>query len=139
MAMLNPITRNPELKEWHAPAILGSRRPIEYQTENGFAIVRLCDIDESQSMSGTKHCFVVRDPNSYELEITVEISLAAASEACLQNPEHLSPQSSFWINCAERHLADYLWKVEDYPPGAKLIVDRLTIDDFDVARRWKTT
>jgi len=47
--------------------------------------------------------------------------------------------SSYWICCAERHLATYLWENDDYPPEGILIVEQLTVDDFDLAIRWETT
>jgi len=111
-------------------------RPIEYQTENGFAIIRLCDVDESVSMAGTKHSFIVRDPHGYELEITVDITDAAVAEVIRRSRGRLTLESSYWISCAERHLATYLWENDDYPPDAKLTVSQLTLDDLDLARRW---
>lgn len=113
--------------------------PIQYITENGFTIIRLCDIDESITAEGTKHSFVVRDPHGYELEITVDISDAAAAEIIGRSSERLPLNSSYWICCAERHLADYLWENDDYPPEARLKVDVLTLNDLNLARRWEAT
>jgi len=109
---------------------------IEYQTENGFAIIRVCDVDESVSMAGTKHSFIVRDPHGYELDITVDITAAAVAEVIRRSRGRLTLESSYWISCAERHLATYLWENDDYPPDAKLTVSQLTLDDLDLARRW---
>jgi hypothetical protein len=111
--------------------------PIQYVTENGFSIIRLCDIDESITAGGTKHSFVVRDPHGYELEITVDISDAAAAEIISRSSERLPFNSSYWICCAERHLADYLWESDDYPPEARLKVDVLTLNDLNLARTWE--
>lgn len=111
--------------------------PIQYVTENGFTIIRLCDIDESITAAGTKHSFVIRDSHGYELEITVDISDPAASEIVSQSRWRLSLNSSYWICCAERHLADYLWENDDYPPEARLKVDVLTLNDLNLARRWE--
>ena len=111
--------------------------PIQYVTENGFSIIRLCDIDESITAGGTKHSFVVRDPHGYELEITVDISDAAAAEIISRSSERLPFNSSYWICCAERHLADYLWESDAYPPEARLKVDVLTLNDLNLARRWE--
>ena len=112
--------------------------PIQYVTENAFSIIRLCDIDESITASGTKHSFVVRDPHGYELEITVDISDSAAAEIISRSSGRLSLNSSYWICCAERHLADYLWENDDYPPEAGLKVE-VTLNDLNLARRWETT
>ena len=136
--MLNPMTRN---MERHAEALATDKsqarpRPIELQTENGFAIIRLSDVDKTVSMTGVKHCFIVRDPQGYELEITVDITEAAVAEVLRRSRERLTLESSYWINCAERHLAAYLWENDDYPPDAKLTLDQLTLDDLDLARRW---
>ena len=110
--------------------------PIQYVTENGFSIIRLCDIDKSITAGGTKHFFVVRDPHGYELEITVDISDSAVAEIISRSSGRLSLNSSYWICCAERHLADYLWENDDYPPEARLKVEVLTLNDLNLARRW---
>ena len=112
------------------------QRPIEYLTENGFSIVRRCDIDKSIPAAGTKHSFVVRDPHGYELEIIVDISDSAIAEIISRSRGCLSLNSSYWICCAERHLATYLWENDDYPPKAELKVEMLTLNDLDLARRW---
>ena len=110
---------------------------IQYVTENGFSIIRLCDIDESITAEGTKHSFVVRNPDGDELEITVDISDAAAAEIISRSSERLPLNSSYWICCAERHLADYLWESDAYPPEARLKVDVLTLNDLNLARHWE--
>ena len=111
--------------------------PIQYVTENGFSIIRLCDIDESITAGGIKHSFVVRDPHGYELEIAVDISDSAVAEIVSRSSGRLSLNSSYWICCAERHLADYLWENDDYPPEARLKVEVLTLNDLNLARRWE--
>ena len=110
--------------------------PIQYVTENGFSIIRLCDIDESITAGGTKHSFAVRDPHRYELEITIDISDSAVAEIISRSRGRLSLNSSYWICCAERHLADYLWENGDYPPEARLKVEVLTLNDLNLARHW---
>jgi hypothetical protein len=110
--------------------------PIEYLTENGFSIIRLCEIDKSISGTGTNHQFLVRDPNGYELQITVDVSASAIDQIGRRSRGRISNDSSFWISCAERHLATYLWENDDYPPDAKLTVNQLTLDDLDLAIRW---
>jgi hypothetical protein len=112
------------------------RRPIELQTENGFCIVRRCDIDQNSSTGGTEHCFVVRDPYGYELDITVDFSAAPIAEVSTRSAGRITNESSFWINCAERHLADYLWEADDYPPDGRITVEYLTPVDVDSAQRW---
>ena len=115
------------------------QRPIEFLTENGFSIIRLCDIDESITAGGTTHSFVVRDPHGYELKVTVDISDSAVAEIISRSSGRLFLNSSYWICCAERHLANYLWENDDYPPEARLEVEMLTLDDLNLARRWEAT
>lgn len=122
-----------ELISDHSPK---ASAPIEYFTENGFSIIRRCDLDDSISPSGTKHYFIVRDPHGYELEIVVEIDNKAVSEVMWRSRGRLSVTSSYWLALAERHLADYLWENDDYPPDAALSVDELSLNDLDLARRW---
>ena len=64
--------------------------PIQYVTENGFSIIRLCDIDESITAGGTKTSFVVRDPHGYELEIAIDISDSAVAEIISRSSGRLS-------------------------------------------------
>ena len=116
----------------------GEHRPIEFLTENGFSIIRLCDIDDSVQAVGLVHRFLVRDPDRFELEITVEIAEDLAMDLYRRSRGRVSSDNSFWINCAERHLAEYLWENDDYPPDAKLIVDQPSLDDLNLATRWGT-
>lgn len=113
-----------------------ARKPIRYLTENGFSIVRRCDVDKSVSFTGKEHCFVVGDMDDYELNITVNISDRAVAEVMFRARGLLTLESGYWIVCAERHLADYLWEHGDYPSDGILTVDQLTLDDLDLARRW---
>lgn len=118
----------------YAPA---ENHPIEYLTENNFSIVRGSDLNETILESAPTHSFVVRDPYGYELEITVEIAGEVIAEVIRRTRGRISLTNSFWISLAERHLADYLWENDDYPPDARLLVDQLTPDDFDLAIRWE--
>ena len=110
--------------------------PIQYVTENGFSIIRLCEIDKSIPAMGATHEFLVRDPHGYELHITVHISSNPIAEIDRRSRGRISNVSFYWLSLAERHLATYLWENDDYPPGARLEVDDLSLDDIDLARRW---
>ncbi len=112
-------------------------RPIELITENGFSIVRACDLDGGSAPVSSGYTFVVRDPHGYELDIAVEIDRPAVLEVIKRSEGRISGESPYWISCTERHLADYLFAEDDYPPGAGLRVERLTPDDLDLARRWQ--
>jgi hypothetical protein len=111
--------------------------PIQYLTENGFRIIRRSDVDDSFPKDGIEHGFIVRDPDGYELDITVTFSIAAAAEIIRRCFSRLTFESSFWISAAERHLADYLWRQGDFPPDARLTITEPDIDDLNLARRWE--
>jgi hypothetical protein len=111
-------------------------RPIELITENGFSIVRLDDVDGANAAASGGYTFVVRDRDGYELEIAVAIERPAVLEVFKRSAGRISIANSYWICCAERQLADYLWENDDYPPADSLKVERLTPDDLDLARRW---
>jgi hypothetical protein len=111
-------------------------RPIELITENGFSIVRLSDVDRAKTQSTGSYSFVVHDPDEYVLEINVEIDPQVIEEIGRRSEGRISRESSYWISCAERHLAEYLWEYDDYPPGARLAVHQSSPDDCDLASRW---
>src|SRR5262249_25894245 len=75
-------------------------------------------------------------PYGYELDITVDFSQASIAEVIRRTRGRLTLGSAYWITCAERHLADYLWETDDYPPDGRITVDCLTPDDLDMASRW---
>ena len=112
------------------------REPIEYLTENDFRIIRRCDVDDSFPKDGLEHCFIVRDPDGYELDVTVNFDTRAAAEVIERSRRRITFESSFWVTAAERHLAEYLWEHNDWPPDGNLRIDQLTLDDIDMAGRW---
>lgn len=112
-------------------------RPIELITENGFSIVRAGDLYGGGATDVSEHSFLVRDRDGYELDIAVQIDPSAVLEVVKRSAGRISADSSYWICCAERHLADYLWEEDDYPPNATLKVAQLSPDDLDLARRWE--
>jgi hypothetical protein len=111
-------------------------RPIELITDNGFSIVRAIEFDGRRPSPAGKYEFVVCDAHGDQLEITVEIDGKVVIEITLRSRGRISSQSSYWICCAERHLADYLWEEDSYPPDGKLTVEELTLEDLNLANRW---
>jgi hypothetical protein len=109
-------------------------RPIEFQTDNGFSIICLSDINNSIPATGLVHQFLVRDPDGFELEVTVEITGSLAEALAWRSRGRLSVDSSYWLSCAERHLAEYLWDNEDYPPDGKIIVDEPILDGVGIQK-----
>lgn len=114
-------------------------RPIELITENGFSIVRASELDGAMPSPAGKYEFVVSDAQGHQIEITVEIDGKVVIEITLRSRGRISSQSSYWICCAERHLADYLWEEDSYPPDGKLTVEELTLEDLNLANRWGRT
>lgn len=112
--------------------------PIQYLTENDFRIIRRRDVDESSPKDGIEHCFIVRDPDGYELDITVTFDTSAAAEIIQRSRRRITFESSFWISAAERHLAEYLWEENDFPPDAMLKISQPNPADIDSALRWDT-
>ena len=114
-------------------------RPIELITENGYSIVRPGESDgPGRALEGT-YVFMVTNPEGSEREITVGIDQQAVNEITLRSGGRISSESSYWIVCAERHLAEYLWKNNNYPPDGKLRVEQLTLEDLNLAARWGAT
>ena len=111
------------------------KKPIQMLTDNGFSILRSCDLD-GRTVEPGRYCFVVRDPNGYEAEITVRIGHVAAQEVAARSYGKINGNSGYWTALAERHLADYLWRESDYPPDDLLVVTQLTPIDCDLALRW---
>jgi|SRR6266498_975025 len=114
-------------------------RPIELITENGFSIVRASELDGAPPSPAGRYEFVVGDEQGNQMEITVEIDGKVVIEITLRSRGRISSQSSYWICCAERHLADYLWEEDSYPPGGKLTVEQLALEDLNLANRWGRT
>lgn len=115
-----------------------SRAVVSVVTENGFTVVRSCDVDaEAPSVAG-KHCFVVQDDGGAEHEVTVEFSEEAAALVRRRRRSPLSPENSFWLNCAERSLATYLLEKNRLPPGGILVIEDVCPDDLEAARRWSS-
>ena len=116
----------------------GRYRPIELITENGFSIVRASELDGAKPSIAGKYEFVVRDAHGDQLEITVEIDGKVVIEITLRSRGRISNKSSYWICCAERHLAEYVWENDACPPDERLRVEWLTPRDINLAIRWKT-
>lgn len=106
-------------------------------TENGFSILRAWEIDGVPPPITGSYPFLVRNAQSVERPIAVEIIDAIVVQIELSTRGRITQGHSFWICCAERHLAIYVWEHDDYPQGDKLRVDRLDPDDLMTSIRWQ--
>ena len=112
-------------------------RPIEVVTENGFSILRLWEIDRvPPPLSGSYH-FIVRNSQGVERETIVEIADQVIVQVEVSTRERIRLGSSFWICCAERHLAIFVWTTDDFPQGDKLSVSQLDPVDLITAIFWR--
>ncbi len=111
-------------------------RPIELVTENGFSILRPWEIDGASPPQTTTYIFLVRDSQSREREIAVEIADELVLSIELRTNGRVLSGNAFWTCCAERHLATFLWETGDYPPVDRLRVNLLNPEDVMSAIRW---
>ena len=114
-------------------------RPIELVTENEFSILRLWEIDREPPPTAGNYTFLVRNPLSLERQITVEIADALIVDIELKTTRRIRSGNTYWICCAERHLATYVWENDCSPPDQRLRVECLTPRDINLANRWGTT
>jgi hypothetical protein len=113
-------------------------RPIEFLTENGFSIIRPWELDRAAAPTNGTYAFLVRDPREQQRQIVVFVTDALVAQVALQTRGRVRLQSSFWIVCAERHLADYLSEADDFPPGDKFLIADLYPEDLISAIRWRS-
>jgi hypothetical protein len=136
--------------------------PIAYVTENGFSIFRRSEI-ETCGLPGTAErssrpsisaglpyplgcssvtdtapeCrFLVRNPRGSEREVSVGFDDGVVALVQSRRRDDLSLSSTFWLICAERCLATYLWEKNDYPHGGQLTISALSIDELLLATHW---
>ena len=113
-------------------------RPIELLTENGYLIVRSWEITGIPVPTHGAYSFLVQREQDLEREIIVTIAAELFPDIFRQTRGRISNSCSFWICCAERHLANYLWEKDDYPAGDRLAVDYLDPDDVMSSVNWGT-
>ena len=113
-----------------------SANPIEFITENGYSIVRPWESGNSPRPAGGRYRFGVSD-GFIEREVQVEISRRVVSEISLRSRGRIESSNSFWICCAERHLANYVTEHADFPEDDKLTVEKLNREDILLALRWE--
>jgi len=111
-------------------------RPIELQTENGFSIVRRWEIEQKPAPTDGVYPFIVRNPQNEEREIVVAIAHDVVAQTQFRTRGRIQPGSTFWICCAERRLANHLWKHDGFPNDNRLQIEELEREDVMLALRW---
>jgi hypothetical protein len=137
-------------KEPFSGSVAGRQRPIQCVTENGFSIIRRSEVETCEvsgttagprcsSRTDTAHeChFLVHNPSGWERDVTVEFDDGVIAGIENLRRSHLSLTSGFWLSCAERCLATYLWENDGYPPGGQLTITELCIDELLLAEHWR--
>jgi hypothetical protein len=114
-----------------------SSNPIEFLTENGFSIIRPWETGRSPAPTDGKCSFRVSDTSLHERDVVVEISSRVVLETALHTRGRIQHNSSFWICCAERHLANYLMEHAALPDENNLIVEFLDPEEVLLAVRWE--
>jgi hypothetical protein len=110
--------------------------PIQYVTENGFSIIRLCDVDKSVTATSRESRFLVRNERGWEREVTVAFEENLIAQIQNRRRSRLLDSSVLWLVCAEQRLATYLWENDDYPEGGQLIISELPVDELLLATHW---
>jgi len=118
-------------------SVAANTRPIELVTENGFSIWRSWEIDRVPPPLAGGYHFIVRNSQSLEREITVELADDVVVQVEVSTRGRIRQGNTFWICCAEKHLANHVWENDDCPRDGKLRVNRLDPDDLITAIRWR--
>lgn len=111
-------------------------RPIQFLTENGFAILRRWEMDGVPAPSTQPYHFLVSTPHGLEREIEIEIAGSLIAEINARTRGGVQTDSPFWICCAERQLAKHIWEHDDCPPDNKLRIDECEAEEIMTAMRW---
>ena len=111
--------------------------PIEFLTENGFSIVRSWECDHKAPPTDGTYSFLVQNEAGRQREIIVTIADQIITDVTSRTKGRINGFSSFWISSAERHLADYLWRQEDYPAENTLVVEQLDPEEIIAALKWQ--
>lgn len=109
---------------------------IEVVTENGFGIVRFCDMVGGAQGSQSEYKFIVRHPDGLDHQVIVTFDCEALAIIQRTRRIPLPADNSFWIACAERSLATYLLERNQLPPDGKLILKEMCLAELEIARRW---
>ena len=109
---------------------------IKYLTENGFSIVRLCDLNKAIAISPDDCGFLVQRDDGPPHEIHVTFARELVTDLLIRRRTALSAISVFWLVCAESCLANYLWECDQFPPKDCLAIQELSPDELMLGLHW---
>jgi hypothetical protein len=118
---------------------LSRTQPIELVTENGYSIIRSCEINDEPPPTQGTYSFVVRSPDGLQRAVIVEITTKLVRAIEIHTGGRILLSNSFWIWCAERHLALHLWEHDECPRDGKLRIEVLAPADLNLSIRWERT
>ena len=99
--------------------------------------MRRWELEQTPPPATGIYSFVVRNPLGEEREITIVLSDEVVAQTKFRTAERIQPNSTFWICCAERRVADHLHKHADFPDSDCLRIEELNREDTLLAIRWK--
>jgi hypothetical protein len=110
--------------------------PIKYLTENGFSIIRVCEVDDATRNSPFDCGFLVTRNEGQSREIHVSFARELIAELRGRRRCPLADDSVFWLVCAEGCLANYLWESDEFPPNDCLDIEELAPEELMLAVHW---
>ena len=113
--------------------------PIELITEHGHSIIRSWEINNEPAPARGPYVFVIRTPDGLNESVVVEIAEEVTTQIELHTRSRILLSNTFWIFCAERHLASHLAEHNKCPQEGRLCVERLTPADMNLSIRWERT
>jgi len=125
------------LKQLRFEKIPQPNQPIKFITENGFSILRLCEIDERVAENPRDCGFIVEGENKLRREIRVTFDPKLVAQVNGRRRVPLNDRSIVWIICAENCLANYVWEHDEYPKNGRLLVSELSPDQLMLALHWR--
>jgi hypothetical protein len=113
--------------------------PIELITERGHSIIRSWEINDEPAPARGPYVFVIRTLDGLKETVFVEIAEEVTTQIELHTRGRILLSNSFWIFCAEGHLASHLAEHNKCPQEGRLRVETLTPADMNLSIRWERT
>ena len=111
--------------------------PVKYLTENGFSIVRLCELNTANANAPDDCGFLVQRDDGSPREIHVSFAQHLVADLLSKRRNPLSATSVFWLVCAESYLANYLWESDQFPQNNYLVIQELSPDELMLGLHWR--